>query len=169
MTALDARPLTVLLIFVPMLIEANRSARNERVQRARGGIEPRDDVYGAMRLAYPAAFVAMLGEAAVRQPPAASWFVVGLAIFAAAKIIKWWAILTLGRSWTFRVIVVPGDPLVAAGPYRYLKHPNYVGVVGELIGAAVMTRALVAGPIAVGVFAFLLYKRIGAEERALKI
>ena len=161
--------LMALLIFVPMLIEANRSARNERVQRARGGIEPPDDVYGAMRLAYPAAFVAMLGEAAVRPPPGAGWFVAGIAIFGAAKFIKWWAILTLDRSWTFRVIVVPGDPLVAAGPYRYVRHPNYVGVVGELIGAAMMTRALVAGPIAVGVFAFLLYKRIGAEERALKI
>jgi methyltransferase len=173
MTELDARPLTVLLmallIFVPMLIEANRSARNERAQRARGGIEPRDDVYGVMRLAYPAAFLAMLAEAAVRRPPGVSWFVSGLTIFAAAKIIKWWAILTLDRSWTFRVIVVPGDPLVTAGPYRYLRHPNYVGVVAELIGAAVMTRALVAGPIAVGVFALLLYKRIGAEERALKI
>ena len=161
--------LIALLIFGPMAIEANRSARNERAQRARGGIEPRDDVYGAMRLVYPAAFLAMLGEAAVRRPAGASWFVYGLAIFAAAKIIKWWAILTLGRSWTFRVIVVPGDPLVTAGPYRYLRHPNYVGVIGELIGAAVMTRALVAGLLAVGVFAFLLYKRIGAEERALEI
>jgi methyltransferase len=158
-----------LLIFVPMLVEANRSARNERAQRARGGIEPRDDVYGAMRLVYPAAFLAMLGEAAVRQPAGASWFVSGLAIFAAAKIIKWWAILTLGRSWTFRVIVVPGDPLVTVGPYRYLRHPNYVGVAGELIGAAVMTGARLSGPIAVGIFAFLLYKRIAAEERALKI
>ena len=161
--------LEALLIFVPMLVEANRSARNEHAQRARGGLEPRDDVYGAMRLAYPAAFLAMLGEAAVRQSAGASWFIGGLAIFAAAKIIKWWAILTLGRSWTFRVIVVPGDPLVTAGPYRYLRHPNYVGVVGELVGAAVMTGARVSGPIAVGVFALLLYKRIAAEERALKI
>jgi methyltransferase len=161
--------LLTLLIFVPMLIEANRSARNERVQRARGGIEPRDDVYGAMRLVYPAAFLAMLGEAAVRGPAGVGWFASGLLIFAAAKVIKWWAILTLDRSWTFRVIVVPDDPLVTAGPYRYFRHPNYVGVVGELIGAAGMTGALVVGPIAIIVFVFLLYKRIGAEERALKI
>ena len=47
------------------------------------------------------------------------------------------------------MIVVPGDPLVASGPYRYLRHPNYVGVVGELVGAALMTRALITGPLAV--------------------
>jgi methyltransferase len=66
------------------------------------------------------------------------------------------------------VIVVPGDRLVGSGPYRYLRHPNYVGVIGELIGAALMTRALVTGPIAVIVFAVLLYNRIAVEERVLR-
>ena len=59
----------------------------------------------------------------------------GLAVFfVGTKALKWWAILTLGPSWTFRVIVVPGAPLIASGPYRFVRHPNYVGVVGELIG-----------------------------------
>ena len=60
-----------------------------------------------------------------------------------------------------------GDTLVASGPYRYLYHPSYVGVIGELLGAALMTRALVTGRIAVIVFAVLLQKRITVEERAL--
>ena len=60
--------------------------------------------------------------------------VIGVVVFVAAKIIKWSAILALGRRWTFRVIVVPGDTLVASGPYRYFRHPNYVGVIGELRG-----------------------------------
>ena len=58
----------------------------------------------------------------------------------AAKALKWWAILTLGRFWTFRVIVVPGATLVAGGPYRWLRHPNYVGVIGELVGVGVDDR-----------------------------
>ena len=160
-----------LLIFAPMLIEAARARRNERAQKARGGIEPQDDVYNIMRMAYPSAFLAMLAEQAVRAPTSGSTVVVviGVVVFAAAKIIKWSAILALGRCWTFRVIVVPGDTLVANGPYRYFRHPNYVGVIGELLGAALMTRALVTGPIAVIVFAVLLYKRIAVEEGALKI
>jgi len=157
-----------LLIFVPMLVEAARARRNERAQKARGGLEPADDVYNIMRIVYPAAFLAMLAEGAVRGRGSAAIVVTGIAVFTAAKIIKWSAIVALGRCWTFRVIVVPGDRLVASGPYRCLRHPNYVGVIGELIGAALMTRALVTGPIAVIVFAVLLYNRIAVEERALR-
>ena len=160
-----------LLIFVPMLVEAARAQRNERAQQARGGIEPQGDVYTIMRAAYPAAFLAMLGEAALRatRSTGSTALVIGVVVFAAAKLIKWSAILALGRSWTFRVIVVPGDTLVARGPYRYFRHPNYIGVIGELVGAALMTGARVTGPIAVIVFALLLQKRIAVEERALKI
>jgi methyltransferase len=161
-----------LAIFLPMLAEAARARRNERAQKARGGIEPREDVYNIMRIVYPAAFLAMLCEAAARPTTSTGSTAIvalGVAVFAAAKMVKWAAILTLGPSWTFRVIVVPGDALVASGLYRYVRHPNYVGVIGELVGAALLTRAVVTGPIAVIVFAMLLRKRIGVEERALNI
>jgi methyltransferase len=156
------------LVFAPMLVEAARAARNERAQRARGGVEPGDDVYPVMRLVYPGAFLAMLGEGALRGNGSGRLLGAGLVIFVAAKAIKWWAILALERSWTFRVIVVPGDSPVVRGPYRYLRHPNYVGVVGELVGAAVMTGAGVAGVTATAAFALLLSKRIAVEERALE-
>jgi methyltransferase len=157
-----------IVIFVPMLIEARRSARNERAQRTRGGIEPRDDVYALMRIAYPACFVAMLAEGALRAPSVIALFA-GMLVFAAGKAIKWWAILSLGSSWTFKVIAVPGAPLVTSGPYRFLRHPNYVGVVGELAGAAIMTHASIAGPLATALFIVLIWRRIDAEERALHI
>ena len=158
-----------LLIFVPMLVEAGRAARNERAQKARGGIEPRDDMYAIMRILYPAVFVAMLAEGAVRGTPSTGVLAAGIIVFALAKLVKWSAILALGRSWTFRVVVVPGDRLVTTGPYRYLRHPNYLGVVGELAGVALMTGALVSGPLALFVFGALLLKRIAVEEKALKI
>jgi methyltransferase len=160
--------LLMIVIFVPMLIEARRSARNERAQRARGGIEPGDDVYGLMRVAYPGCFVAMLAEGALREP-SASAVLAGMLVFAAAKAIKWWAILSLGPSWTFKVIAVPGAPLVTSGPYRFLRHPNYVGVVGELAGAAIMTHASITGPLATALFIVLIWRRIDAEERALHL
>jgi methyltransferase len=123
-----------------------------------------------MRVVYPAAFLAMLAEGAVRAtPPAGVVVAVGMAVFIAAKLIKWSAILALGPSWTFRVIVVPGDTLVTTGPYRHLRHPNYVGVVGELLGVALMTGARVSGPLVLLVFGALLLKRIAVEERALRV
>jgi methyltransferase len=156
-------------IAVPMLIEARRAAANERAQRARGGLEPAADVsiYKVMSVAYPGAFAAMLGEAAFRGSPGTAAVLAGATVFACAKALKWWAILSLGPVWTFRVIVVPGAPLVRRGPYRRLRHPNYVGVVGELVGAALMTGALVTGPLAIVGFGILLRNRIRVEDRAL--
>jgi len=153
--------------YLPMLLEARRAAVNERAQLGRGGVEPPDDVYKMMRVAYPACFLAMLLEGAWRGRPAAGVLAAGVTLFVLAKAIKWWAILTLGPFWTFRVIVVPGLPLVASGPYRWIRHPNYVGVVGELVGAALMTGAIVTGPLATAGFMVLLSKRIMVESRML--
>jgi methyltransferase len=154
-------------VFGSMLVEARRASRNERAQRARGGIEPPGDVYRVMSFVYPAAFLAMIGEGAWRGLPGTPWLVVGAAVFAAAKALKWWAIVSLGGCWTFRVIVVPRAALVVAGPYRWLRHPNYVGVLGEIGGTALMTNALVAGPLSLAVFGFILVKRIEVETKAL--
>ena len=150
-----------------LLVEAWRASRNERAQRARGGIEPPADVYRLMRVAYPGAFAAMIAEGLFREPPPMAVVAAGAATFAAAKALKWWAIVSLGPSWTFRVIVVPGAPLVAGGPYRWLRHPNYVGVVGELLGVALTAGAPASGVAAMTIFAGLLFMRIRVEERLL--
>ena len=159
--------LTAVVIFAFMAIEARRAALNERTQRAAGGLEPPGDVYPLMQLAYPGAFVAMIVEGAMRGGGPALVAALGIVVFAAAKALKWWAILTLGRAWTFRVIVVPGGRRIASGPYRFFTHPNYVAVVGELLGAALLCGAVLAGPAATAFFLVLILKRIAVENRAL--
>jgi methyltransferase len=154
------------LVFGLMLVEARRAAANERRQRARGGIEPPGDVYRLMRIAYPGAFLAMILEGFWRDriPPTLA---AGAILFGISKALKYWAIATLGPSWTFRVIVVPGAELVEAGPYRFTRHPNYVAVVGELIGVALMTGAVASGIAATAGFGWLLLRRLDVEQRAL--
>ena len=153
--------------FVPMLVEARRSRRHERALRALGAVEPAGDVYRAMQVAYPACFVAMAGEAWIRDTPPGGSLAAGAVIFTAAKVLKYWAIATLGDRWTFRVLVPPGQALVTAGPYRLMRHPNYLGVVGELVGAAYMADAPVSGILSLAVFGMLMRERIKVEERAL--
>lgn len=157
----------LLVILAVMLVELRISQRNERRMLARGAVAVPDPVYRTMKLAYPAVFVAMAVEGMLRDTRPGRLTIIGLAVFLCGKGLKGWAIAALGERWTYKVLVVPGAPLVASGPYRYLRHPNYHGVVGELVGMALMTGAVVAGPAGTLFFAWLLLRRIGAEEQAL--
>jgi len=151
-----------------MVAELMVSTRNERLLRARGAVEPPDPVYPTMRWAYPAVFVAMAAEGALSGTVPRSVVVAGISVFAVAKFIKIWAISTLGERWTYKVLVLPGAPLIAEGPYRFVRHPNYVGVIGELVGMALIVGARVTGPLGLVFFSWLLVRRIRAEDQALR-
>ena len=160
-------PVAFVIVYGSMIAEAFVAARNDRALRAAGAVEPRGDVYRLMQIAYPACFAAILGEGALRHVTPDSAFAVGAAVFAAAKLLKYWAIASLGARWTFRVLVPPGSVRTLRGPYRWLSHPNYIGVAGELSGAAIAMHAIVAGPIAVAGFCVLMAHRVRVEEKAL--
>jgi methyltransferase len=159
----------LLLAFGPMLFEAQLAAHHDRGLRAAGAVEPHDDVFRWMQVVYPAAFIAMAAEAYCRPHGADAVVVAGISVFVLAKAVKYWAIATLGPRWTFRVLVPPRSTLVTSGPYRFMRHPNYLGVMGELAGFALMAHAAFAGTASVLLFAWLIARRIGIEERALHI
>jgi methyltransferase len=160
-------PALVVAVLLMMLVEAQLSNYNERLLRARGAIEPPDDVIHLMRLAYPLTFVLMGVEGMAIGLADGSMLLVGLAIFTVAKALKLWAIASLGVRWSFKVLVLPGAPLVATGPYRVLRHPNYVAVTGELVGVAIAVGAPITGTIGTLVFVWLMRRRVEIEERAL--
>ena len=155
------------IVVVTMIFEASLSRRNERELRAQGAAEPHDDVYWLMRVVYPAAFLAMLAEGWRRGALVDVHVAAGFALFVGAKLLKYWVIVSLGVRWTYRVLVPPGSTRVLTGPYRLLRHPNYLAVMGELGGAALIAHAPVTGGIALAGFGALLLLRIRVEERAL--
>jgi methyltransferase len=162
----------VAVIIGLLLAETRVSNAHARRLERRGAVRPDGDVYAAMALLYPAAFVLMGAEgiwrAASADPLAGggpAWPVSGVVLFAASKALKYWAIAALGERWTFRVYVLPGLPLVRHGPYRYVAHPNYVAVIGELVGTAMMMRAAIAGPVMILLFGAALVARIRFEHR----
>ena len=154
-------------VIVMMLAELKRSRANERLLRQRGAVEPRGDVYRALAIVYPGLFVLMAAEGAVAGPSPDVLLVAGLAVFVAAKILKLWAVTTLGPRWSYRVLVLPSAPLVTTGPYAYLRHPNYAAVFGEIGGFALMVGAGITGVVSLVAFAVLVRKRIAVEEKAL--
>jgi len=155
------------VVFGTMIGETYVSARHDRALRAQGAREPANDVYRVMAVAYPGAFLALLAEAVLRGSRADRWFAAGLVVFGAAKALKYWAIITLGPRWTFRVLVPPQSTRSVDGPYRWIAHPNYVGVAGELAGAAIALHAFVTGPVALAGFGALMWRRVRIEEAAL--
>lgn len=144
------------------------SRRHDARLRTQGAWEPPDDVYATMRWAYPAAFALMAIEGGIAGPAPGPATIVGVVVLVAAKLLKVWAIAALGPRWTFRVLVVPGAPLVTRGPYAFAHHPNYIAVVGELLGMAFLVGARVTGPLVVVLFGLLLRRRIIVENRALR-
>jgi len=154
-------------VVVMMLAELKRSRANERLLRQRGASEPQGDPYRALSLVYPGMFVLMAAEGALAGPSPDVLLIAGFVIFVAAKILKLWAITALGPRWSYRVLVLPGLPLVSTGPYAYLRHPNYVAVFGEIAGFALMVGARLLGVVSLIVFALLVRRRIAVEEKAL--
>ena len=93
--------------------------------------------------------------------------VVALLLYVLLQGFRGWVMWTLGPRWTTRIVILPGQPLVSAGPYRFLSHPNYAVVAGEI---ALLPLALDL-PLLAAIFTVLnaavLAIRIGAENRAL--
>lgn len=151
------------------LVELVVSRRNELTSRARGAVEHGRGHYPVMVALHAALLAGCAAEPVVRGAGAPAWLsLAGLVVVLGAQLLRWWCITSLGERWCTRVLVVPGLPLVVAGPYRWLRHPNYVAVVVE--GAAL--------PLACGAWAtaiafsaanaLLLAVRIRCEDRALR-
>jgi methyltransferase len=156
------------LVVAQRLVELRRARHNRRRLLARGGVEVGAGHYPVMVALHACFLVAAPAEVLLldRQPPA---LLVGLAgtALAAAMALRVWVLAALGERWTTRIVVLPGAPLVAAGPFRFLRHPNYLAVRVEiaalpLIGGAYLTA--LAFSLA---NALLLRVRIRVEERAL--
>jgi methyltransferase len=135
---------------------------NTRRLMARGAIELAPGHY-PMIVAVHAAWLISLWVLGRNQPVS----IVALLGYVLLQGVRFWVMRTLGARWTTRIIVLPGQPLVSKGPYRFLSHPNYAVVAGEI---AVLP--LVLGlPVLAGVFTILnaavLAIRIEAENRAL--
>ena len=165
--ALALAVLTVAAALVMMGGELVLSLFNERQLGAKGAIEPPGDVIATMRWAYPGSFVAMAVEGALFGPSPPAVLASGLVLFGLAKALKVWAISSLGPRWSYRVLILPAAPLVTSGPYRFLSHPNYLAVVGELVSVAMIVAAPITGALATVGFGLLLRARIRVEDRAL--
>jgi methyltransferase len=167
-TSVQAYLALLVLIALERGVELVLSARNARTARTLGGVESGQRHYPVMASFHALFLVACAAEVVFLHRPfpgLLGW--VALAAVALAQALRYWAIATLGWRWNTRIVVVPGEPPVTAGPYRWIRHPNYVAVVTEMVALPLVHGAwLTAGVFSLG-NAWLLAVRIRAEERAL--
>jgi methyltransferase len=156
-------PVAILaLVTLQRLGELWLSNRNTRRLLARGGHEVGARHYPLM-VAVHLLWLAALWWLAPARPIDGFW----LAVFVLLQLARIWVLATLGSRWTTRIIILPGAPLVRAGPYRWVDHPNYMIVIGE-IAALPLTFGLWAVALIFTLLnAAVLTIRIREENRAL--
>ena len=143
------------------LVAARRNTRN---LIARGAIELAPEHYPLI-VAVHAVWLISLWVFGHDQPLNA----MALAAYLVLQGFRGWIFWTLGARWTTRIIIVPGEPLVSAGPYRYLSHPNYAVVAGEIAVLPLVLSLPWISAISTILNAGVLAIRIRAENRALAI
>lgn len=156
------------LVGAERLAELATARRHTAWSLARGGVEYGRGHYPAMVALHTALLAGCAVEPwAAGRPflPALGWPALALAL--AAQGLRWWCIRTLGPRWNTRVLVVPGLPLVASGPYRLLRHPNYVAVVLEGLALPLVHTAWLTALGFTVLNLALLRVRIRCEEGAL--
>jgi len=160
--------LLILAVAVERLAELVVSKRNAQWAMSRGGREYGRRHYPVMVVIHTLLLVGCVAEVWLLHRPFLPWL--GwpmLALVVVAQALRWWCITTLGHRWNTRVIVVPDAPLVNAGPYRWLHHPNYVAVVIEGIALPLVHTAWVTALCFTVANALLLTVRIRVENAAL--
>ncbi|HET9035576.1 MAG TPA: isoprenylcysteine carboxylmethyltransferase family protein [Myxococcaceae bacterium] len=149
-------------------VELVLSARNARLARARGGVETGQGHYPVMAVFHGVFLLACALEVVLLHRPfpgAVGW--VALAVVLAAQGLRYWAIATLGWRWNTRIVVVPGAAPVTGGPYRFVRHPNYVAVIAEMVALPLVHGAWLTALVFSLGNVWLLRVRIRAEEHAL--
>ena len=148
--------------------ELATNRRNTHHLLAGGGRLVREDGYGLLVVTHSLLFILAAAEAALAPWPGLGWWTLpALAAFVVGEALRGWAILSLGPRYTTRIVVLPAAPLVAGGPYRFLRHPIYVGVTLALAGFPLAFGLWGTAP-AIGLLnAVALARRIRFEDRAL--
>ena len=148
--------------------ELRLSRRNAMWAFARGAVEKERGQYQVMTAFHLLFLIACVGEPLLLDrtftPALAAPCIV---LLLCAQALRWWAITTLGPRWNTRVIVLPDAEPVTGGPYRWLRHPNYVAVIIEMIALPLASGAWITATLGSLGNALLLRARIVTEERAL--
>ncbi|MFC4618853.1 isoprenylcysteine carboxyl methyltransferase family protein [Camelliibacillus cellulosilyticus] len=160
----------VLILFVACqrMVELVIAKRNERRLRAMGAYEIGGEHYKWIVLLHALFLFVLISEVLLFHKKPAPWFWIPFGVFLIAQVARVWAIMSLGLFWNTKIIILPGADVVARGPYRYVRHPNYLIVFLEILTLPLIFQAYFTAILFTLLNAvFIIGVRVPDEEKAL--
>ena len=160
----------VVCVAIQRLWEMRISTRNEKkLKQEFGAVEKFPKHFIFMKLVHALWLVSCVAEGYYRQNPPQWWLIVtGIVLLLIGQILRIVAIRTLDGRWTVKIIVIPESQPVSGGIYRYIRHPNYLGVIIEILALPLVFGCFITAIVFTISNALVLFIRIGAEEKALQ-
>jgi len=152
-----------LLVLLQRGLEELHSQRHTQALLAEGAVEAGHSYYFVVAVAH----LAWIASIFFLIPASAPVIWPLLMLFLLLQIVRYWVIGTLGRYWTHRIITLDTAPVVKAGPYRYLKHPNYAVTIAETLLLPAVFGAFALGVIMAAVWMAVIRYKIELEDAAL--
>lgn len=157
----------LLLIAAIRLVELRVSGRNQSQLETHGAKKMPEPNYAAMVALHTGILIASAAEVVFLERPLLPWLAVAMAVvFVATNCVRWWVIRTLAGRWSVRV-VTPARGIVASGPFRYIRHPNYTAVFIEMMAIPLLHTAWLTALVGAVAHIFILRARVTLEESVL--
>ena len=160
--------ISLLFVISQRLIELIIAKRNEKILKAQGAIEYDKNGYRVIAAMHVAFFISLICEKVFFQRTLNTYWIVFAVLFAAAQVLRYWSIKTLGVCWNTKILVLPNHKLVNTGPYKYLRHPNYIAVVIEFAVIPLIFSCYLTAFVFSLINLILLRRRIKIEESAIR-
>lgn len=166
--------MTFFIIFLSIIIiqrisELILSKRNEKYLTSHGAIEYDKKGYKYIVLMHNLFFISVITEFVFLGRQLNEYWKVLLIIFICTQLLRYWAIFTLGKRWTTKILVLPNSELIRSGLYKHLKHPNYMAVIIEIAVIPLLFSCYYTAIVFSILNLIVLKRRIRIEEEALEI
>lgn len=159
--------LFITLVILQRIVELRIAKKNEKWMKANGGFEIGQKHYKYIVLVHVMFFISLIFEVTVLDKSVSSLWLLFLLFFTLAQALRVWSLLSLGRFWNTKIIIVPNVNIISKGPYKFIRHPNYLVVVIELLVIPLIFNAFWTAILFSVLNMIVLSIRIPAEEQAL--
>jgi methyltransferase len=158
----------LLLVAALRIFELRVSRRHQEHMVSRGAKKIVDPKFRWMVLVHTGVLLGSACEVVfLRRPLIPLLAVVMAALFLAANAMRWWVIRTMGQHWNVQVVDSTQLGVVTAGPFRYVRHPNYAAVFVEMLALPLIHTAWITATLGAFAHVIVLMQRLTAEERVL--